>query len=133
SPRAPAPRRSCGATACAATCRWPRCRWVFPWRSCVGIPDSETLEHGDLAALHFHAITFAGLVVVACEMQRAVHHHVGPVGIDRLAVAYRLAADHVGADHQVTEWQVRIDGHAALRLLGRRERKHVGGLVLATP
>jgi hypothetical protein len=55
------------------------------------------------------------------------------VGIDRLAVAYRLAADHVGADHQVTEWQVRIDGHAALRLLGRRERKHVGGLVLATP
>ena len=75
------------------------------------------------------------LVVVADEMQRAVDDHVRPVRLERLAVAHRLAAHDLGADHEIAERQADIARHAARHAtwLWRRKRQHVRGLVLAAP
>src|SRR5688500_1415368 len=72
-------------------------------------------------------------MIVADQMQRAMHHHVRPVRLQGFAVAYRLAPDHFRADHEVAERQRHICRFAARGEPWRRKRQHIGGLVLAAP
>ncbi len=52
----------------------------------------------------FHFFRFGVVdVVVAEQVQAAVDHQVGPVGLQRLALFQGFAGDHRGADHQVAE------------------------------
>ena len=68
----------------------------FSWRSCVGVPDSEiSSAPRSRGAPCAAARASPRLVVVAGEVQRAVHHHVRPVRLERLAVAQRFAPHDV--------------------------------------
>ena len=61
------------------------CPW--PWlRAPVGVGEAEAAQHRDLAALHAPRLRVA-LVVVADQMQRAVHHQVRPVRLERPCAA----------------------------------------------
>ena len=104
---------------------------VRPHRSAYG-RDSETEppQHRDLAALHAARIGGA-LVVVADEMQRAVHDEVRPVRAQALALLARFGAQHVRADDQVAQrcrlGRIRTED----RQRRRRKRQHVGRMILA--
>ena len=88
-------------------------------------PDPVAL-HRDLAALHATGIGRAH-VVVAGEVQRAVHHQMRPVCTQRLVLGARFCFEHARADHQLPERQRRGRRRRQLR---RGERQHVGRLLL---
>ena len=105
------------------------------WRSCVRVPDPESFEHGDLAALHAQPFT------------RARPRGRNRPGAARRAPpcapnAPRAACHRAIASRRTTCAQItRSPSGSAIVLAachasictGRRKRQHVGGLVLAAP
>ena len=61
----------------------------------IRIRETERAQHGDLAPLHAARVARA-LVVVADQVQRAVHDEVRPVRAHALALRARLGAQHAG-------------------------------------
>ena len=86
----------------------------------------ETAAGFPLRGCSMRRASRASTVVVAEQVQRAVHDHVRPVRRERLALLARFAGHDRRADHEVAERA----GPSPLRG-GRRERQHVGRPVLA--
>ena len=66
----------------------------------------------------FHFFGFVVIyMVVAQQMQAAVNHQMGPVGLKFLALFSRFALDHRNADHQVPQqWDIQ----QLIRYIGRK-------------
>src|SRR5690348_15704285 len=85
----------------------------------VGIGDPELLEDAPLQRLHALGVGVAGLVVVAPQVQRAVHDEMGNVVSWCLLLFARLTPHGLAGQHDVAEE----------RLLTRGIGQHVGRLV----
>src|ERR1700722_8784164 len=87
-------------------------------------------KSGNLTALHPVVIGVAD-VVISDQVQRAVHHQMGPVGTQTFLLLTSFGTQHLGTDHQVAQGLRLIGRTCRRRHLGDRERQHVGRLVLA--
>ena len=78
----------------------------------------------------FHGLGLAvRLVIVADEMQKAMHRQMGEMIAERLALSVGLARRGLVGDHDVAE-DARADRGCGS---GAGKRQHVGRLVLAAP